>query len=222
MQKLEAADLKFVRSKSPLPAVEVDLDSIPEEQYGYDTIVSSALSEFAANHPKATATLHVFHGPSVNFHTQTWSAFFGVAGNEKLLDVLRRAFESAHISKVRFSDYIDPSTAVVEFHVQDAQLWRPYEAGVWYSDRGEPEPLFAEAEVQGDEVDALEEEREGPIRSSTPVRFRAARSDATVGAIRKAIEEAFGLPKGSVALCAPDKSPLRRDARISTLRKRWE
>lgn len=115
MQKLEAADLKFVRSKSPLPTVEVDLDSIPEEQYGYDTIVSSALSEFAANHPKATATLHVFHGPSVNFHTQTWSAFFGVAGNKKLLDVLHRAFESAHISKVRFSDYIDPSTAVVEF-----------------------------------------------------------------------------------------------------------
>lgn len=222
MQKLQEADLKFVRSNSPLPTVEVDLDSLPEEQYGYGTIVSKALSEFAANHPNSAATLHVFHGPSVNFHVQTWSAFFGVAGDKKLLDVLRHAFISTGVSKVRFSDYIEPSTAVIEFHVQDAQLWRPYEAGVWYADSGKPEPLSTGAQVEGDETAALDEEREGSTRSSTPVRFRAARSDATIGSIRKSIEDAFGLPEGSVALCGPDKSPLRRNAKISTLRKRWE
>lgn len=53
-------------------------------------------------------------------------------------------------------------------------------------------------------------------------RERAVRSDARVGSIRATIEEVFGLPEGSVKLCDPEGHSLRADARIGTLRQRWE
>lgn len=59
-------------------------------------------------------------------------------------------------------------------------------------------------------------------RTELPARFRAARSDASVGTISRRIEAVFGLPEGSVALRGPDKKVLRSDATIRTLRRRWE
>lgn len=64
-------------------------------------------------------------------------------------------------------------------------------------------------------------------RVSTPskgvyTRERAVRSDARVGSIRATIEEVFGLPEGSVRLCDPEGNSLRADARIGTLRRRWD
>lgn len=53
-------------------------------------------------------------------------------------------------------------------------------------------------------------------------RHRAARSDARVGSMRSTIEDVFGLPEGSVKLCDPEGNSLRADARIGTLRRRWE
>lgn len=53
-------------------------------------------------------------------------------------------------------------------------------------------------------------------------RHRAVRSDARVGSIRTTIEEVFGLPEGSVRLCDPEGNSLRADARIGTLRRRWD
>ncbi|EOB4257281.1 hypothetical protein ACGLQQ_001191 [Vibrio vulnificus] len=53
-------------------------------------------------------------------------------------------------------------------------------------------------------------------------RHRAVRSDARVGSIRATIEDVFGLPEGSVKLCDPEGNPLRADARIGTLRRRWD
>jgi hypothetical protein len=60
------------------------------------------------------------------------------------------------------------------------------------------------------------------VRRGLPARFRAARSDVSVGSISRSIETAFGLPADSVALRGPDKRVLRVDATIRTLRKRWE
>ncbi|MEI8630881.1 hypothetical protein [Vibrio sp. M60_M70] len=53
-------------------------------------------------------------------------------------------------------------------------------------------------------------------------RHRAARADARVGSIRTTIEDVFGLPEGSVKLCDPEGNSLRADARIGTLRRRWD
>jgi hypothetical protein len=63
----------------------------------------------------------------------------------------------------------------------------------------------------------------GPsARTEQPLRFRAARSDASVGTIARSIEAVYGLPEGSVALRGPGRKVLRSDATIRTLRRRWE
>lgn len=51
---------------------------------------------------------------------------------------------------------------------------------------------------------------------------RAARKDATVGAIKKKIEKHFALPEGSIVIVDVNGRAIRNDARIATVRKRWE
>ena len=88
-----------------------------------------------------------------------------------------------------------------------------FEHGLAYAGLQVEEPEV-EDEQDADQIVVAAERR--------AARYRAARSDAKVSSIRAAIEEVFGLPAGSVALCGPDRRALRGDARIRTLRKRWE
>ena len=222
LKRLET-DLHVGVSRDPMPTVEVDMDSIPAEHDGYANLVTEALAAFAAKSPSVRATIYVYQGPSANFHENTWSAFFGVSGNMKLLKVLLSAFKAAKISNVRFSDYIDPSTATKDFHVEDGFVWRPWEPGTWFSEshRDDSETLEEDpGDDPGEWLDPVSEFR--PSSASNPTRFRVARADASVETIRKKIETVFGLPEGSVALRGPDKKALRGDATIATLRKRWE
>ena len=138
-------------------------------------------------------------------------------------DVLLKAFQGAKVDNVRFSDYIDPSTATKNFHVQEGYVWQPFESGTWYADSQDKEDLAEDSVVETDDLEVAAEVADGrDSRVSSPSRFRVARADASIGTIRKKIEEVFGLPEGSVALCGPDKKGLRGDATIATLRKRWE
>jgi len=61
-----------------------------------------------------------------------------------------------------------------------------------------------------------------PLRNQKPVRFRKARSDASVKSLAASIEAALGLPSGCVRFVAPNGRKIRNDASIATLRKRWD
>jgi hypothetical protein len=58
--------------------------------------------------------------------------------------------------------------------------------------------------------------------SETPVRFRAARADATIGSIARRIEHDYQLPNGSVVLVLPSRRRAHVDGRIANLLRRWE
>lgn len=231
MLKRPENELKFVISRDLLPTVEVDVNDIPDEFHGYGDLVANSIKLFAAENPNKTATFYVYQGHSVNFLQQTWSAFIGVAGDEDLLDLVLDDLKAVGITNARFSDYIDLRSASRDFHIQDGYVWRPLEDGIWYCDDQEEENIIEEDEYstnQGDydgtaHFEAELDETDGKnSRTSSPTRYRAARADAKVGTIRRTIEEIFGLPEGSVALCGPNKQALRADATIATLRKRWE
>ena len=62
MLKRPESELQFVRSRDPLPTVEVDLDCIP----GYGELVTKAMSTIAAKYPKLKATIYVYQGQSMS------------------------------------------------------------------------------------------------------------------------------------------------------------
>mgnify|MGYP000411231334 CR=1 FL=1 len=223
MIEKSATDLNLVRPNAPLPTVEVDIDSIPEELFGYGDLVANALQSFATSSSELRATIYVYQGLSVNFHESTFSAFFGVAGQKKkeLIDLLLQSFRSVSGVKARNSDYIDSSMGLSEFHIENGVVWRPLDAATWSS---KIQNLNDEKIDDGEDIVVSQEhiQPEVSTRNSSPVRFRAARSDTTVGVIRTKMEEIFGLPEGSVALCDQDGNPMRGDAKIGTLRKRWD
>ena len=119
-------------------------------------------------------------------------------------------------------------------HIEQGEIWKCEEDGVWAAIH-ELEPLGSEEnnqeietadDLQTDDEDHADIEDEGDIaeiqKFTRPLRMRAARKTASVGTIRQTIETIFGLPEGSVQLCGPDKQALRSDAKIGTLRKRWD
>lgn len=219
MLKRQSSELQFIKPNAPMPTVEIDIDSIPEGLHGYGDLLTQALASVAQESIKLTATIYVYQCMSSNFGNPSWSAFFGVAGDKKLLKTLFNAFQDAKVAQVRMSDYIESSMAINEFHIQDGYIWRPLEEGTWYAKMEDiPEP---ESSVVI-EIEESECSIKNLSRSAIPTRFRAARADTTVGTIRQKIEEVFGLPEGSVAICGPDKRPLRKDATIATVRRRWE
>jgi hypothetical protein len=230
------SDLKFVQTNNPIPTIEIDLNSIPEGWHGYDDFVAETLQVIASGSPKMRATFYVYVGQSINFGNLTHSAFIGVAKKENLLEPLRNAFVNANI-KCRFGEYINPSTGICEFHIEDGQVWRPIDAGTWYAGITEsilPEVTTTDSKSNDNDAESNDNDTEITIGSDSennsdvvshaanPRRFRAARADASVGNIRKKIEEIFGLPEGSVKLCGPDGRALRSDATIATLRRRWD
>lgn len=242
MIKKTVSELAFVSSASPLPTVEVDSESIETAGFSISRTVMQVLTRLAEQDSSLRATVYMYGSISVNFHEPCWSEFLLVAGPKKVLLALGAGFEQLPKVKSRFSDYVSASAAVRTFHIEDGLVWEQEDACTWYShgqsladltaDAAEtghdPDPIEEDEEDEawdGEELEASEEQDEDPAiatASRKAARYRAARSDAKVSSIRAAIEEVFGLPEGSVALCGPDRRALRGDARIRTLRRRWE
>lgn len=245
MIKKLVSELAFVNSGSPLPTVEVDSQSIENAGFSIYRTVMQVLTRLAEQDASLRATLYMYGSVSVNFHEPCWSEFLLVAGPKKVLLALGAGFEQLSTVKSRFSDYISSSAALRTFHVEDGLVWEQEDACTWYSHGQSLADLTAEAEEAeegSDDAEPIEEDEEDEVwdveeldasdeqdedlavvtASRKAARYRAARSDAKVSSIRAAIEEVFGLPEGSVALCGPDRRALRGDARIRTLRKRWE
>ncbi|WP_262965897.1 ankyrin repeat domain-containing protein [Methylobacter psychrophilus] len=132
------SDLKFIRTNASLPTVEVDLDSLPQDYHGYQKIVDQVLQVFITRYPESVMTIYVYQTQSVNFiDHMAFSAFIGIAGKkksqDKLLDMLLNAFNKITGVNARFSDYINTTIGVCEFHVEYGQVWHPVDAGTWSS-----------------------------------------------------------------------------------------
>ena len=234
MIKKSVSELSFVNKGSPLPTVEVDSHSVENAGFSIYRTVMQVLTQLAEQDASLRATLYMYASASVNFREQSWSEFLLVAGPNKVLLALGAGFERLPAVKSRFSDYVSSSIALRTFHVEDGLVWEQEDACTWYSNGQSLADLTEEADddpelIEGDEEDEdwdVEDEQGADQAVATAerraARYRAARSDAKVSSIRAAIEEVFGLPEGSVALCGPDRRALRGDARIRTLRKRWE
>ncbi|QCQ88294.1 hypothetical protein D7H65_11115 [Pseudomonas aeruginosa] len=239
MIRKTVSELAFVNSGSPLPTVEIDSDSIENAGFSIHHTVMQVLTRLAEQDASLRATLYLYVSTSINFHEPGFSEFLLVAGPKKVLLALGAGFERLPAVKSRFSDYVSTASALRAFHVEGGLVWKQEDANTWYSSgQSLIDPTEALEETENDlqpieedeEVDESEAEDGGEDDTDLSVvaaerkaaRYRAARSDARVSSIRAAIEEVFGLPVGSVALCGPDRRALRGDARIRTLRKRWE
>jgi hypothetical protein len=178
-------NLQILRTRDLLPTVEVDLDSNPINKHGYGNLVVAALAAVASQSPKLRATIYVYQGPSVNFHQQTWSAFFGVAGNQTILDVLFKAFQQAKVDRFRFSDDLDPSTATKDFHIEKGYVWRPYEPGTWYAQTEEKTDIAGSTTEKPDQPHHFDLKNHGDAQQGAHIRHRAARADASIGTLRR-------------------------------------
>ncbi len=235
MIRKSVSELAFVNSGSPMPTVEVDSDSIENAGFSFHHTVMLVLTRLAEQDASLRATLYLYVSASSNFREPGWSEFLLVAGPRKVLLALGAGFERLPAVKSRFSDYVSSAAALRAFHVEGGLVWEPEDANTWYSNgqnladlteeaEDDPQPLEEDEEDEDEDWEAEEQDADQSVTANErrAARYRAARSDAKVSSIRAAIEEVFGLPAGSVALCGPDRRALRGDARIRTLRKRWE
>ncbi|GAC1607838.1 MAG: hypothetical protein NVS3B3_11400 [Aquirhabdus sp.] len=247
MIKRSISDLHFVNGREPLPTVEIQMESLEKQGLQFDQIIASTLTRFAAENITSKATVYLYGTYSVNFHEQSWSEFLIVAGDKKVLPVLEYAFSVIPGVKSKSSESIVPSTGVKFFHIEGGLLWEPEDASTWYATSQEETEKdqdsvnkvattagIVERHNEDYNLDDVIIGRSQRLEQNSsdipavgrqpeqPARYRAARSTASIASIRLTIEQLFDLPEGSVALCGPDGRPLRSDAFIKTLRRRWE
>ena len=213
MEKMIDA-FRIVETNSPMPSIEVDIDSTEDENHR--AIIESSLMSFAEENPEITASIYDYCSPSTNFGSMTNSIFFIVAKSQSLLKYLHADLRAAHTTKMRFGDYIPPSKGRLVYHIESGQAWRLDDTvTLTLLDN------FGEDKQIEPGEDLPQDESSGQVNKRPAARTYQARSDASVGSIKSRIEEVFGLPEGSVALCAPDGKHMRSDAKIKTLRNRW-
>jgi hypothetical protein len=229
-----ANQLNFRKTSDPIPSIEIDTDSI--EDLERMRTIRRTLASLANHDTKTRATIYVHATVSFNFHEMTNSDFIGVVGPMPVLQRLQSEFSRVPGARVRFSDYISTRDSVMAYHLEDGALWVPEDAVTWCSvdapastNTDSAEPASSESGSEQELSDGFDEDFPDEdavdlkgLRIESPARYRAARADASIGSIRRQIETVFGLPEGSVALCGPDGRPLRADARIATLRRRWD
>jgi hypothetical protein len=108
------------------------------------------------------------------------------------------------------------------YHFLIGAQYHPEKFGGQEAGLQEVESLFGIDAIQLNDFPGGRELESRPIKTQTPARYRAARSDARVGTIKRNIEKTFGLPKGSIAILGPDGKSLRANALVSTVRRRWK
>ena len=59
-------------------------------------------------------------------------------------------------------------------------------------------------------------------KADSAKRFRSARGDSTIPAMKKNIEAMFNLPPGSVNLVYPSGRKAPKNAKVANLRKKWD
>ena len=209
MEKMIDA-FKIVETNSPMPSIEVDVDSTDDENHRYT--IEKSLTYFAEKNPQVTASIYDYCSPSSNFGHMTNSVFFVVAKSQSLLKHLHADLRADHSLNVRFGDYIPPQKGRLAYHIESGQAWRRVDEVTFtlLDDLGGDKRMES-----GDEPP--QEESSSQVNKRPAARTYKARSDASVGSIKSRIEEAFGLPEGSVALCAPDGKHMRSDAKINLI-----
>lgn len=248
MNRKSVQELKLVKSRVALPSVEVQMEGLEEQGLHLSLIVIKSLSRFAAANPHVTATVYSYGITSFNFQNEPgYSEFLVVAGNKDVLKAIGGAFGALKGVKSRYSDYVSPGDCIASYHIEEGCLWQPEDIVTWYSSSDDDvaqedvasspsaagkDNLAFQAAIDGlgalfgqtddaPDDESQENGTEQTVSGSTKRVGRAARADASVGTIRRTIEEMFGLPAGSVALCGPDGRALRGDAFIRTLRRKW-
>ncbi|MES2631835.1 MAG: hypothetical protein V4669_02625 [Pseudomonadota bacterium] len=239
-------DLGILRSREPRPSLEVQASGLEKNGIDLREIAATALRKLAEADPKLIATVYLFGTISINFGDFEPSEFLIPVGTERAVQRVLQALNAgvARLGpdvKSRMSDYVRPSDGVPFLHIEGGKVWEPEDALTWFTHTDDPasaselaheaspQPSTQPAESESDWLDDSDEKElpdiEDPsahTRLAKPLRVRRARSDASVGSIKSNIEQVFGLPEGSVALCGPDGKALRSDALIKTLRGRWE
>ncbi|MBU4525460.1 MAG: hypothetical protein KUA37_15100 [Desulfomicrobium sp.] len=217
MLEIEITELNFPSNHTNIQAIEVNLDSIPEQYDGYDYFIRKALLNSIESDNIDNVSIYVWGSPSNSFMTFNYSIFIGLKGNSKLLDNILYEFNRVKEINTRRCGTANSSFDYLQYHIQEKKIWQPLDKITWYCKEG-----VSDNKETVDWDDDDETQNQTRTNQELPSRFRIARSDASVGTIRSTIESVFGLPEGSVALCDPSGRPLRADAKIATLRKRWE
>jgi len=120
------------RSKDPVPTVELDFHSLPDDQI-YGDVVIKAARKLAEGNERLTATIYTHERGSVNFMEQTWSVFFAICGNyqKDVLEAFVHAFKATG-ARARISDHaIVDSSWMILVHIEDGVVWGQHDPATW-------------------------------------------------------------------------------------------
>lgn len=215
--------------------IDSDRLSAPLNEGGWLEMLSEQLIAAAAKHPDLTLYAATWVGPSGEFGLLGRATWFAMTGPKLLREcvatVLRRLLPRTLV-KEGLTD--SSQTGWYDLlYIEQGHVWRPWDASEWRCVQlSNPEATMSDGVLpDSDSSDDTDEYSPGVVMdlpaaevklAKQALRYRAAKSDASVGAIQTTIEKRFKLPEGSVKLINPEQSFSKRNQSIRRLRERWE
>ena len=216
----------------PVCPVEIDVDSLSseEEMYQYggweDLIQEIAAQWVKINSYSGTGTIWSWGTPSINFHRQSYSAFYAVLGmpknfREYLGERIRVLGKYVRV----YSDYVVPNEEdgwAARCHIEDGKVWIPLDDVWWREVKTEED----EEDTDEDGDERLNDENQAPEKD-----VHELDSGLTNAEIRQMMhaaseEDVHELDSGATMSTNQGEGPHRRrvrgDARVGTVIRRIE
>ena len=214
---IEESNLHIKRPRSRIATIEVDVFSLETQDEPFPKVIQRVLNRLAKDERKPCFSVYTYITQSYNFREPTTSILIGATGGQKILEPLLMYFRSIKGVRARAGEYINPRQALLEYHIEDGHVWKPYEEGFWWhQDENESDTHIRETR------EYRKESQEITSLSDLPRLSRETVDKSKIRDIKQKIEEVFDLPHGCVVLVKPDRRRIRSDATIGTLRSHWD
>lgn len=232
-QERSSMELKHLSIKPGVHCWQIAEDQLDDNlrSGGWLTVLAQRLLAVAAEHPDQTLYCATWVGPSSDFHMPAFSTWLSLSGSQELKKLVGKALGKLIPHRWIRDDFTGSSQTGSwgALYIDSGQVWLPADAASWVSVDSVDVPNAVEPTEEDDtyedestETECAEESAAVVSVSKLGIRVRAARGDASVGAIQATIEKIFKLPEGSVKLTNPDMKFSRSNQSIGRLRKRWD
>ena len=152
----------------PVCPVEIDVDSLSSEKQmyrygGWEALIQKIATQWVEkNSYTGTGTIWGWETPSINFHRQSYSAFYAVLGMPKnFRKYLGEQIEVLGEYVRAYSDYVVPSEErgwAARCHIEDGKVWMPVDDVSWQEVKTEED----EEDVDGDGDEKFDDVNQDP------------------------------------------------------------
>lgn len=207
--QIRTPDALHLQSVEYLPTIEVVLNP-PEGFPSYDiNILYDAIRELISNDPCAVATFYLEPGNNHNCDESIYITVIGIAGSTEVFEAIYEKYVSKNWLCARRGQLVSQDQSLPSCHIEDSRFWENYDEMTWLS--GDAGDVFHCSDLYLSEKTGIDIYLLDGFGCGWE----------TLNELRLIIRCYVNITGQAIRFIDPEGRPLRSNAKIATLKKRW-